>query len=100
MTVFRNEGHWGPSNVEFHDGQIIRYDKECLTPNMHSIDYSLNLFRRSAFAALPCEPHDLAVVHQKLLARNELAAFEVGERFYEAGSFEGIQSLSLVLANS
>jgi MurNAc alpha-1-phosphate uridylyltransferase len=99
MTVFRNEGQWGPSNVEFHNGRIIRYDKQCLTPNMHHIDYGLNVFRRSAIRALPGEPADLAMLHQELLDRNELAAFEVSARFYEAGSFDGIKSLSDVLAN-
>ena len=99
MTVFRNEGQWGPSNVEFHNSRIIRYDKAGFTPNMRHIDYGLNIFRPSAFAALPDQPADLATVCQALLARNELAALEVSERFYEAGSFEGIKSLSEVLAN-
>jgi N-acetyl-alpha-D-muramate 1-phosphate uridylyltransferase len=99
MTVFRNEGQWGPSNVEFQNGRIIRYDKQGLTPDMRHIDYGLNMFRPSAFAVLPDEPADLVTVCHELLARNELAAFEVCERFYEAGSFEGIKSLSEVLAN-
>jgi NDP-sugar pyrophosphorylase family protein len=99
MTVFRNEGQWGPSNVEFQNGRIIRYDKQGLTPDMRHIDYGLNMFRPSAFAVLPDEPTDLVTVCHELLARNDLAAFEVCERFYEAGSFEGIKSLSEVLAN-
>ena len=27
MTVFRNEGQWDTSNVEFRDGRIVAYDK-------------------------------------------------------------------------
>ena len=94
MTVFRNEGQWDTSNVEFRDGQIFAYDKQHRNPGMRYIDYGLGVFQRSAFAALPDGPRDLATVYQDLLARNELAAFQVKERFYEAGSFEGIRSLS------
>ncbi len=94
MTVFRNEGQWDTSNVEFHGGQIFAYDKQHRNPGMRHIDYGLGVFQGSAFAALPDGPCDLATVYQNLLARNELAAFEVKERFYEAGSFEGIRSLS------
>ncbi len=27
MTVFRNQGQWDKSNVEFSDGRILAYDK-------------------------------------------------------------------------
>ena len=38
MTVFRNEGRWDTSNVEFHDGRILAYDKVARTPVMQYID--------------------------------------------------------------
>jgi NDP-sugar pyrophosphorylase family protein len=94
MTVFRNEGQWDTSNVEFHDGQIWAYDKQHRTPGRRYIDYGLGVFQQSVFVALPDGPSDLATVYQDLLARNELAAFQVKERFYEAGSLEGIRALS------
>ena len=99
MTVFRNEGRWDASNVEFSEGRILAYDKANRTPHMRHIDYGLGLFRRAAFDALPeGRPHDLAVVYQDLLGRGELAAHEVHERFYEIGSLEGIRELSEFLA--
>ncbi len=52
MTVFRNEGQWDTSNVEFHDGQITAYDKRHRTPRMHHIDYGLAVFQRSALACI------------------------------------------------
>ena len=36
-------------------------------------------------------PFDLAAVYQSLVARDELAGFEVPERFYEIGSTEGLE---------
>jgi NDP-sugar pyrophosphorylase family protein len=94
MTIFRNEGQFDTSNVEFHDGRIFAYDKQSRTPRMHHIDYGLGVFQRSAFEAVFDGPCDLAAVYRDLLSRNQLAAFEVNERFYETGSFEGIQSLT------
>ncbi|HWB97590.1 MAG TPA: sugar phosphate nucleotidyltransferase [Bryobacteraceae bacterium] len=95
MTVFRNEGQWDRSNVEFSGGRILAYDKNVPTPAMHYIDYGLGVFHRSA---LDGGQSDLAAVYQDLLRRDDLAAFEVPERFYEIGSFEGIQELSEFLA--
>ena len=97
MTVFPNEGQWDTSNVEFSGGKILRYDKRARTPAMRHIDYGLGVFRRSVFDALPEGFHDLASVYQDLLARNELAAVELPERFYEIGSPAGIEELSATL---
>ena len=92
MTVYRNDGLYDRSNVEYINGQILKYDKRDRTAAMHHIDYGLGAFRPEAFAALPPnEPCDLAAVYQSLLATGNLAAFEVRERFYEIGSPEGIQ---------
>jgi NDP-sugar pyrophosphorylase family protein len=98
MTVFGNDNRWDASNVEFRDGKLLAYDKQRRTPRMRHIDYGLGVFQRSVFAALPPGPGDLTGVYQDLLARERLAAFEVEERFYEAGSFEGIRTLSELLA--
>jgi NDP-sugar pyrophosphorylase family protein len=100
MTVFRNDGRWDTSNVEFSEGRILAYDKANPTPKMRHIDYGLGLFRRDAFGALPeGRAGDLAAVYQDLLSRGELAAHEVRERFYEIGSLEGIRELSEFLAS-
>jgi NDP-sugar pyrophosphorylase family protein len=99
ITVFRNEGQWDASNVEFRDGRIVTYSKQN-NRKMRHIDYGLEVFRRSAFANLPAGPCDLTTVYQSLLARDQLAALEVAERFYEIGSFEGISTLEEHLAGT
>jgi NDP-sugar pyrophosphorylase family protein len=98
MTVYRNEGRWDASNVEFTDGRIVAYDKKNRTARMQHIDYGLGIFSRSAFA--DAAHADLADLYGDLLRRKELAAFEVKERFYEIGSFEGIGGLSRHLAGA
>jgi NDP-sugar pyrophosphorylase family protein len=91
MTVFRNEGLFDTSNVEFAGGRIVRYDKRERTPAMHYIDWGLGVFKAEAFASYPADqPLDLARVYQDLLATGDLVGFEVYERFYEIGSPDGI----------
>lgn len=95
MTVYRNEGRWDTSNVEFAEGRILAYDKENRSARMQHIDYGLGVFSRAAFAGT--QHTDLAALYRGLLNRDQLAAFEVAERFYEIGSFEGIRELSRYL---
>ncbi len=94
MTVYRNEGRFDTSNVEYQAGMIRRYDKKNLTPSMRHIDYGLGVFRRASFAGLPAEQKfDLASHFQNLLAKGQLAGYEVSERFYEIGSVAGLGEL-------
>jgi N-acetyl-alpha-D-muramate 1-phosphate uridylyltransferase len=98
MTVYGNEGLWDSSNVEFVDGQIVAYNKKLRTPRMRHIDYGLGVLRAAALARVPDgKPSDLAALYQELLAAGELAAFEAPHRFYEIGSFSGIEELSWYL---
>lgn len=91
MTVYRNEGQFDTSNVEFVEGHIRRYDKLVRTPEMHHIDWGLGVMTAAAFARYPDgEPLDLARVYQDLLAAGDLAGYEVANRFYEIGSPEGL----------
>jgi NDP-sugar pyrophosphorylase family protein len=98
MTVFRNVGRWDASNVEFEGDRILAYDKTVRTDRMRHIDYGLGLFHSRVFQEPASETiSDLAALYQTLLARDELAAFEVRERFFEIGSFQGVQDLSEAL---
>ena len=101
MTVFFNDGQWDTSNVEFVDGKILDYDKKKLTPRMRYIDYGLGIFQAAAFELVPTgKPYDLYELYKQLLSKGYLAAFEVGERFYEVGSLGGIEELCRYLEQS
>ena len=87
MTVFENRGRYDASNVWFEDGRIKVYDKKARGPEMHHIDYGLGVFRAGALAGFPRNAVvDLADVQKSLVARGELAGYEVTQRFYEIGS--------------
>jgi NDP-sugar pyrophosphorylase family protein len=100
MTVFHNQGMFDRSNVEFHSGRLIAYSKRAVTERMKHIDYGLGVFRREAFDRVsPDEPSDLAVLYEQLLAEGELGAYEVGSRFYEIGSPQGLDETRAFLAS-
>jgi NDP-sugar pyrophosphorylase family protein len=58
---------------------------------MRHIDYGLGLYSAQAFAGLPQgSEFDLSEIQRDLIARGEMAGFEVSERFYEIGSPAGL----------
>jgi len=98
MTVYRNDGHFEKSNVEFDGTRILRYDKAYSAPSMHHIDYGLGAFEREVFSRIPeGQICDLASMYQGLLESQDLAAHEVYERFYEIGSPQGLQDVAAYL---
>jgi NDP-sugar pyrophosphorylase family protein len=100
MTVFSNDGQFDDSNVLFEDGRILRYDKGGTCAGMRHIDYGLGALEARAFDAYqPSAPLDLAVVYRDLLARGELAAYEVHSRFFEIGSPAGLAETRQHLSN-
>jgi N-acetyl-alpha-D-muramate 1-phosphate uridylyltransferase len=99
MTVFRNEGAWDRSNVEFGDGTIVTYNKRTLNSRMRHIDYGLGVFDCRALDLVPPDqPYDLAELYVDLIGRGQLAAYEVGERFYEIGTLSGLEDTRQLLA--
>lgn len=98
MTVYKNEDRWDRSNVWFDGNKIRCYDKMESLSEMRHIDYGLGVLRTDALANWPeNEPFDLADVYRDLIAENQLAGFEVTQRFYEIGSTEGLAELESLL---
>ena len=90
-----------PGSDGFEDGRIRLYSKKAKIPQMHHIDYGLGLFRPAAFAACPRDAVvDLAAVQTDLVAREQLAGYELKERFYEIGSHAGLNELDRLLLNA
>ena len=65
---------------------------------MKYIDYGLGVFNKEAFDTIPeGMASDLEDIYKKLIKKNELAAYEVHNRFYEIGSTKGLQELDRLL---
>jgi N-acetyl-alpha-D-muramate 1-phosphate uridylyltransferase len=94
MTVFHNKDLGDKSNVQFENGKILAYDKQNRTPQMVYIDYGLGVFKSDVFMDYSDDRvFDLVEVYQKLLKEDRLAGFEIKDRFYEIGSFSGIDEM-------
>ena len=98
MTVFRNTDKFDASNVEFLKNRIIEYKKGGSSSKMEFIDYGLTYFKSKAFKTkYLSEQFDLAKLLSELSFSQKLDGFEVFNRFYEIGSTQGIQELSIYL---
>jgi NDP-sugar pyrophosphorylase family protein len=101
LTVYRNDDRWDRSNVLCADNRIIRYSKANPTPDMGHIDYGLAALRDDVLQRYPeDEPLDLASVYEDLVARRELAPFEVTTRFFEIGTPVGLAETRAHLARA
>ncbi len=93
LTVFKNEGNFDTSNVLFKDKKFVLYDKDNPTPDMKYIDYGMSILSKSIIAEyIPSDTvYDLADCYNQLSKSNQLVGYEVKERFYEIGSFSGLE---------
>jgi N-acetyl-alpha-D-muramate 1-phosphate uridylyltransferase len=98
MTVYENDGRYDASNVQYVGGRILKYDKTPNVPGMTHIDWGLGILDARAFEHYPAGKLDLARVYQDLLAKEELAGYEVHERFYEIGSVAGLEDTRRLLS--
>lgn len=92
MTVLKNGNRWDKSNVLFKAGKLLEYNKHEPSQDMSYIDYGLGILSADVLLPYPGDqPFDLADVYHTLSLERRLAGFEVFERFYEIGSFEGLK---------
>ena len=103
MTVLLNDDRWDASNAVVADGRVVVYDKrrpDDRRAAMRWIDYGLSVVSSELVAeAVPAGVWtDLADVMRDLSAEGRVAAYEVGERFYEIGSPQGLHDLEAHLA--
>ncbi|ADG76468.1 Nucleotidyl transferase [Cellulomonas flavigena DSM 20109] len=100
MAVLHNAGALVPSNVAVADGLVVTYDKHAAPGSLEHVDYGVLLLRRTALGRLPdAATQDLSTLVASLVEDRELAAVEVGRRFYEIGSPRGLAELRAVVGH-
>jgi NDP-sugar pyrophosphorylase family protein len=104
MTVYRNEGRWGPSNVVFRDGKVVTYGKNLARSprEVQWIDYGICIITRDLVRdSIPRDQIvDLAQLFTEQAALGRVGGYEVDERFYEIGSPTGLADLERRLLGS
>lgn len=102
MTALENHQAWDQSNTAIETGWVKQYKKGTVEAGFTHIDYGFSIFEARCFAAscarvrrasnAQLDPQlDLGQVFRDLIARSELAAYSVQERFYEIGSLAGLR---------
>lgn len=98
MTVYKNEGRWDTSNVEFDGVRVTSYDKRTPTPGMQWIDYGLGGLTAEVLGLVGHTTSDLADLYRVLSRSGDLSGVVATERFYEIGSADALLETSRFLA--
>ena len=92
MVAYRNQNRFDRSNLLIQDGMIKLYDKTLQGENLEYIDAGLSILKKEVLNLVPEEePYDLEELYRTLISEEEMTAFEVKQRFYQIGSFEGLE---------
>ena len=92
MVVYRNQGRYDTSDVLVEDGLVTAYDKASPLPGMVYINEGLSVVRKAALNLIPPEqPMSLQAFFGRLIEQRQLLALETQQRFYEIGSFAGLE---------
>jgi NDP-sugar pyrophosphorylase family protein len=94
MVVYKNHNKYDKSNVCLEGNRVSKYDKNAVD-NMVYIDYGVSLLRKNILRFVPeGMVNSLEDVFKEMIKQNSMLAFETKERFYEIGSFKGLEEFS------
>ena len=95
MTIYKNHDRYDKSNVTVEGNSIKRYSKKDRAEGIIYIDYGASILRREVLELVPQnQVYFLEELFALLIEQEELLAYEVNKRFYQIGSFEGIEEFS------
>jgi N-acetyl-alpha-D-muramate 1-phosphate uridylyltransferase len=97
MTIYKNKNKMYPNNVASKYNEITEYEKNQLK-KFEFIDYGLSVFNKKVLDFFPKNKNlDISELNQYLISKNQLASLEMNKKFFEIGSFEGIQDFEKYL---
>ena len=92
MVVYKNYDKYDKSNVAVGNGLIKKYDKKHKTNDMVYIDYGVSILRKKVLDVIPKgQVYSLESLFHELIKQKEMLAFETKKRFYEMGSYNGLE---------
>lgn len=97
MVIYRNDDNYDVSNVVKLDDRIF-YCKKNPSPDSKYIDYGVGIYTKKHFKKFS-NIFDLSDVQEHFSSNNSLQFFESKHRFYEIGSFEGLEEFKLIIQN-
>ena len=92
MVVYKNYDKYDKSNVVVEEGMVKKYDKKHKTKDMVYIDYGVTILSKRVLDRIPKGlVYSLESLFTSLIKQKEMLAFETKERFYEIGSYSGLE---------
>lgn len=92
MVIYKNKNRYDKSNIAIQDGLVRIYVKDLKGENLEYIDAGLSILKKEVLNLVPeDEAYDLQDLYRILISEEEMLAYEVKQRFYEIGSFEGLE---------
>ncbi len=101
LSVYKNKGKYDSSNVILDNNGKVLYDKSNPSSNMEYIDYGLSVLNKDLVKKyIPSQGfYDLADFYNEISKKELLLGYEVKERFYEIGSFGGLDEFKKYINN-
>ena len=97
-VVYKNHDKYEKSNMAVKDGLVVKYSKDGGRDLVY-IDAGLSIFKKRVLELIPSnQVFQLTEVFNELIRKRELLAFEAKQRFYQIGSFEGLEEVHKLLA--
>ena len=91
MVIYKNTDRYEKSNVVIDGNLVKEYNKKVRTKDMIYIDYGASMLRKEALRLVPQDQsYSLEELYSQLIDRKQLLVYEVGRRFYQIGSLEGL----------
>lgn len=92
LVVYKNQNLYDKSNIRLKDSLVTAYDKTNPDGKLIYIDAGLSILRKEVLNQIPLvTPSPLEELYQKIIAKREMLAYEVNQRFYEIGSAQGLK---------
>ena len=98
MVVYKNYNKFDKSNVVVKNGFVKVYNKRDSSPEMVYIDEGISILKKEILSDFPPHtPFPLDRIFQRLISKKELLAFETKQRFYEIGSWQGLNDFKKLI---
>jgi len=90
VVVYENQNKFDKSNIELEENLVKAYDKN--NQGMSFIDAGVSVLKKEVLKLVPSKcDFPLEKLYQMLIKEKEMLAYQTAQRFYEIGSFEGLE---------
>lgn len=91
MAIFKNKNLYDRSNIRLKNGNKIEYYRNSKNKELQFIDYGVSYVDKSIFVNIKKnKKFELSELFEKISKKNILSKYVVKKRFYEIGSYNGI----------